>query len=159
MRSVKSSGLQYNKDWMREARYGKSKSRYLQVCAVAHRSTGGKCICCNRPSEELHHAQYFSWWQLVIDIIAMLKGKQVELPVWQPGGRGPQRKKLGGLVQGREVVGWSAFPMSKVCHDRIHRRQHWLSFDNEVQHCWSARNKWWTLWRLRLLWQLKKVRG
>lgn len=147
---------EYSKDWMRQARYGKSNSRYAKVCAIAHKSTGGKCVCCGKPSSETHHAQYSAWWQVAIDIFNILRGKRVELPVWQPGGRGAQRRKLGGLVQGREVIGWSAVPLCESCHDKIHRRQHWLSFDNQVQHCWSARNKWGTLWKLRLLWQLRR---
>lgn len=149
---------EYDKGWMRAARYGKSHS-YAQICAIVHSTTGGKCTCCGKPSAENHHALYSSWWQAAIDIIDMLKRKPVKLPVWQPGGRGEKRHKIGGLTQGREIAGLTCFPVCLKCHDKLHHRQHWLEFDNKIQHCWSARNRWTTLWRLRLLWQLRRVRG
>lgn len=149
----------YNKDWQRQARYGKSNSRYAQVCAIAHSQTGGRCTCCGKPSKELHHAAYASWWQWLKDWIDLLQGKPVKLPIWQPGGEGQERGKMGGLTQGRELPGWSCFPMCRPCHDKIHRHKHWLGFNDDIKHCWSARNRWQTLWMLRLMWQLRRIQA
>jgi hypothetical protein len=146
----------YNPDWFKNARYG-TDGTYRKVCAEGHRLTGGKCTLCHRDSKVLHHAQYWSWGQWIADVWGLLRGRKVEAPWYQSNGRGPKRQRLGGLTQGRERHGKTAFVLCSRCHDRVHRTQHWISHSDRSVAVWHNHQRPLMLWHLRLMWKTKSI--